>query len=62
MAPNSADGLTCKSPDGIRDTPLESEKQPETGARRIAMDMHTAATRVISMEWDWEFKESFKGG
>jgi len=22
--------------------------------------MHTAATRVISMEWDWEFKESFK--
>ena len=42
------------------DAPSESEKHPETGARRIARDMHTAATRVIGMEWDCEFKESFK--
>ena len=42
------------------DPPSESEMHPETGASRIARDTHTDATRVIGMEWDWEFKESFK--
>ena len=52
--------MTRRSPGGMLDNPSESEKHPETGASRIARDMHTAATRVIGMEWDCEFKESFK--
>ena len=52
--------MTRRSPGGMLDAPSESEKHPETGASRIARDMHTAATRVIGMEWDCEFKESFK--
>ena len=52
--------MTCRSPGGIVVPPSESEMHPETGASRIARETHTAATRVIGMERDWEFKESFK--
>lgn len=54
--------MISRSPGGTLCRSSEFEKHPVTGARRIARDMHTTATRVISMEWDWEFKESFKGG
>ena len=52
--------MTVRSPGGTLENTSESEKHPETGARRIVRDRHIAATRVITAEWACEFKESFK--